>query len=153
MTASDTTVFSPGRNPMRITPRRPGTALAEVLIKLHTLTGESRFLKRAEALFEAFGSDKPDRLINMPTLLNAFEAMVRARQIIVVGEENDADATDLWTTVLTTSGPTGAIMRIAPETSLPNNHPAADKRLVDGKAAAYFARAEPAVHPFKTRGS
>ena len=78
--------------------------------------------------------------------------MVRARQIIVVGEEDDADATDLWTTVLTTSGPTGAIMRIALETSLPNNHPAADKRLVDGKAAAYFCEAEPAVHPFKTRG-
>ena len=139
MTASDTTdIFTrPKSHADNAAPSGNGL-MAEVLIKLHTLTGESRFLKRAEALFEAFGSDKPDRLINMPTLLNAFEAMVRARQIIVVGEENDADATDLWTTVLTTSGPTGAIMRIAPETSLPNNHPAADKRLVDGKAAAYF---------------
>ena len=112
--------------------------MAEALAKLHLLTGENRFLDRAEALFKAFASDKFDQLINMPTMLNAFEAMTRARQIIVVGEENDTDATGLWSAVLTTSGPTGTIMRIPPETPLPNNHPAAGKGLVNGKAAAYL---------------
>lgn len=115
--------------------------VAEVLTELYLITGNTKYQQRADALFEALGSDQLDQLINMPTLLGAFASMHDARQIVIIGS-NDNPATDaLWRAAITSSGPKGSLARLQPGEDLPESHPAHGKGLVDGKPAAYLCHA------------
>ncbi|MDA0997033.1 MAG: thioredoxin domain-containing protein [Proteobacteria bacterium] len=110
-------------------------AMAEVLVRLHFLTGQAVYREQAERLFNAFAGDTPRSNINHPTLLIAYEMLNRGTQVVIAGD--DADAAALWQTALASPNRLSIVSRVRPGAALPENHPAAGKGTVDGRAAAY----------------
>ena len=116
----------------------PGNGtMVEVLARLYHLTGEETYGQRVRDLIEAFAGDKPEDLINMPTLLHGFEVLERAVQVVVVGEGGDQDTRALVRAALRSAPLNRVLSRLAPGAALPPGHPAFAKGLVDGRPAAY----------------
>jgi uncharacterized protein YyaL (SSP411 family) len=121
------------------TPSGNGT-MVHVLARLWLLTGEERHRARAEALVRAFSGELRRNFFPVATLLNGAELLLRARQLVVVGEPGAADTRALLDAVRTTSAPNLALTVLAPGTPLPPGHPARDKGMVGGRATAYLCR-------------
>ncbi len=114
--------------------------MAEVLTWLFYLTGEDRYRERVDRLFRAIADKDPDHLGNQPSLLNAFELLETAVQIVIVAEEGDPAAAGFRNAVFD-AGLTGTIIvQLPPGGALPGVHPALGKNRVDGLATAYVCR-------------
>ncbi len=111
--------------------------MAEVLVKLHHMTGEAAYRDRAERLIAAFSGLVRHQLIGLPTLLNAFETLAAPMQVVIVGPPDTAETEALIRAVAETDIPTRILLRLRPGESLPPDHPAAGKGLVEGRPAAY----------------
>jgi uncharacterized protein YyaL (SSP411 family) len=71
-------------------------------------------------------------------------------EIVIVGEPDDAGARALHEVVQARCLPNKVLRRLGPGASLPPQHPAHGKGLVDGKAAAYVCRAMACSAPVTT---
>ncbi len=109
--------------------------MAEVLVKLYHLTGESGYRDRAERLIAAFSGLVRRQFMGLPTLLDAFELLARPTQVVVVGPAEAARP--LLRAVAETAIPTRILLQPAPDHALPAGHPAHGKGMVDGRPAAY----------------
>jgi hypothetical protein len=110
-------------------------AMAEVLARLHHLTGEDAYRTRAEALFRALAPARVEMLINAPGLACAFEYLERPTMIVVAGEGKGAD--DLLAAAFALPASAKIVQRVADGSRLPPSHPAHGKGPVEGQAAAY----------------
>ena len=111
--------------------------MVEVLARLFYVRGDGAYRDRAEQLVRAFAGQPPEHMANSPTLLNGYELLEGARQIVVVGDPR-ADATAELTRAALAGGLANRVLvRLAPGADLPAAHAAAGKGLVDGKPAAY----------------
>jgi uncharacterized protein len=119
------------------TPSGNGTMM-NVLARLFALTGNTDYRDRADAMNKLFSSPEIDRLVGQTVMLCGFELLTQATQIVVVGNPDDPDTTALLQTVHKTSVPTQVLLRLSPDASLPPDHPAHGKGLIDGKPAAYI---------------
>ncbi|MBT6364485.1 MAG: thioredoxin domain-containing protein, partial [Rhodospirillaceae bacterium] len=119
------------------TPSGNGTMM-NVLARLFTLTGNTDYRDRADAMNKLFSSPEIDRLVGQTVMLCGFELLALATQIVVVGEPDDPDTKALLQTVHTTSVPTQILLQLSPDAPLPPDHPAHGKGLIDGKPAAYI---------------
>ena len=114
--------------------------MAEVLARLFHLTGRDRYQDRARALFRAIAARDPARMANQPTLLNAFELLEAAQQVVIIGERDDPATAKLRRAVFD-AGLTGRIVvQLEPGADLPDGHPAKGKNRIDGKPTAYVCR-------------
>ena len=115
-----------------------GNALAaEVLARLYWLEGDDEVRDRAEAVFDVFAADAARNPAALAALLNAWDVLAGAVQIVVVGRRGD-DATDaLVRAAFALPTPNRLLRVIAPGEPLPPDHPATGKMQVDGGAAAY----------------
>ena len=111
--------------------------MAEVLVRLHLMTGNDAWRTRAESLFETFMAQDNNHNLHHPTLLFAWELMVRGTQIVIAGNPEDPATRTLVDVALKTPNRLSVVTRVGPEESLPENHAAAGKGMVDGKPAAY----------------
>ena len=111
--------------------------MAEVLVRLALMTGKPAYRSRAENLFETFMAEEPTHNIHHPTLLIAWEMLVRGTQIVIAGDTGDPATKVLVDVALKTPNRLGVVTRVAPDTDLPADHAAAGKGTVDGKPAAY----------------
>ncbi len=112
--------------------------MAQVLGRLHLLTGEARYRERAEAIVAAFSGELQRNFFPLATLLNAADFLERPLQVAVVGALDDPRTGALARAVATaTSLPNLVLMRVPPGAELPPAHPARGKGLVDGQPAAY----------------
>ena len=118
------------------TPAGNGTMVG-VLARLYALTGDAAYRERAAATVAAFSADVPVHFFAMATLINNSELLRDLVQIVVLGTPGAADTERLARAAYETAAPNRLIVRITPDASLPADHPAAGKSLVDGKAAAY----------------
>ncbi|MFN3076784.1 MAG: hypothetical protein ABT940_07890 [Alphaproteobacteria bacterium] len=66
--------------------------MARVLARLYHMTGRDEYRRRAEAILKVFSGGLNDHFPGLATLLNAFETLVSARQVTVVGPPTDAGA-------------------------------------------------------------
>ena len=119
------------------TPSGNGT-LVGVLARLYHLTAEDAYLERASALVRAFTGEIGERFAPMPTLINNSDLLHSAMQIVIVGARGESEAEAMIRAVYSLSLPNRILSIIAPGTSMPAGHPAADKTQRDGKATAYL---------------
>lgn len=113
--------------------------LAEVLVRLHLLTGEESWRQRATALIEAFAG-AGNGLGAMPGLMGAAEALMHAVTVVVTGPA-DAPATQaLLRAVRQAAHPCAVLIAASATDSLPSAHPAHGKPA--GQSAAYLCRGQ-----------
>jgi uncharacterized protein len=111
--------------------------LVGVLTRLAILTGEEAYRQRAETIIETFSGEIARNFFPLATLLNNAEMLETPLQIVVVGSEDAPAFRSLLRAVYSVSLPNRILLTPPPGGSLPANHPASGKGLVDGKPAAY----------------
>ena len=111
--------------------------LVGVLSRLAMLTGEEAYRRRAEEILETFSGEIGRNFFPLATLLNNVEMLVKPLQIVLVGEAGTPAFDALRRAVYGVSLPNRVVTSLAPNGSLPVDHPAFGKGLVDGKPAAY----------------
>ena len=73
----------------------------------------------------------------LATMLNNVELLIKPVQIVLVGDRGTNSFETLRRSVYNVSLPNRVVVSLSPGTSLPGNHPAFGKSLIDGKPAAY----------------
>ncbi len=111
--------------------------MAYVLARLYTLTGKDTYRDRCDGIFRAFSGEIGRNAFPLATLINAYEFLERAVQIVIVGERADGAVQAFLDAVHGLSLPDRVITVIEPGTALPQSHPAAGKTATDGAATAY----------------
>ncbi len=115
-----------------------GNAVAAgVLARLFYITGETRYIERAEAVISAFAGEVPKNFFPFATLLNSAEFIRRATQIVIVGVRGEPDTEAMIRAVHGISMPNRILTIIAPDQALPPGHPAHGKAQHGGKTTAY----------------
>ena len=113
-------------------------AMAEVLTRLHLLTGETRHRDRAEAVIGAFSGELAKNFFPLSTLLNAAEFMARPLQIAIRGPRGAAATAALLSAVATSASlPNLVFSVLTSDATLPASHPAYGKGMIGVKPAAY----------------
>jgi uncharacterized protein YyaL (SSP411 family) len=111
--------------------------LVGVLPGLAILTGEEAYRRPAEAILQTFSGEMGRNFFPLATLLNNIELLAKPLQIVLVGESGAPAFEALRRAVYDVSLPNRVFISVPPGGSLPSNHPASGKGLVDGKPAAY----------------
>jgi uncharacterized protein YyaL (SSP411 family) len=114
--------------------------MAEVLAWLFYLTGESRYRDRAEHLIKAIAYPDPNHMANQPVLMNAFEFLESAAQVVLIGEADDPATVALLRKIFDAGLDGRIIVQLSPGADLPEGHPAQGKAAVDGKPTVYICR-------------
>jgi len=112
--------------------------LVDVLCGLAVLTGEHAYRQRAERILEAFSGEISRNFFPFATLLNNVALLVKPLQIVLVGESGTPAFEALRRAVYSVSLPARIVVSLAPGGSLPPDHPAFSKGLIDGRPAAYL---------------
>ncbi|HZY53303.1 MAG TPA: thioredoxin domain-containing protein [Reyranella sp.] len=114
--------------------------LVGVFSRLWVLTGEARWHDKARAQVAAFAGELDSNFFPLMTLLNGYETLQSAAEMVLVGDPDAPETEALRRAIYGKSQPDKVVRRLAPDTALPPNHPAAGKGLVDGKPALYICR-------------
>jgi len=117
-------------------PAGNGTLIG-VLPRLAMLTGEEAYLRRAEAILQTFSGEMGRNFFPLATLLNNVELLIKPLQIVLLGERGAPALEALRRAVYDVSLPNRVVVCLPPGGSLPADHPAFSKGLVDGRPAAY----------------
>jgi uncharacterized protein YyaL (SSP411 family) len=139
MAAADGPIVRPKNAQDGPTPAANGT-LAEVAAILWHLTGEVSYRTLADGILAAFAREAAANPAGHATLLVATRLPTYAMLVVVVGEPATRGVEELWTAATTAAPPGSIFQRSASGADLPPAHPAAGKRLLDGRAAAYVCR-------------
>ena len=131
------------------TPAANGT-LTEVLARLHALTGNDHYRRRAEQVIEAFSGEARRNPAVHAALLSAYGTLAEPLQVVVMGAPDDPAIAELRRTALGAAPPDLVLLTAAPGAELPPAHPAADKRLVDDRATAYVCPGRTCLPPVTT---
>jgi uncharacterized protein YyaL (SSP411 family) len=114
---------------------------AEVLARLHHLTGEQRWRTRAEAVLRAFGG-LGDHLTTCPTLLAAADLLEEGALVVVSGPADGPAAEALAAAALASPDPAVCVLRTSGTALVPPLHPAHGKAAPSGtEAVAFVCRA------------
>jgi uncharacterized protein YyaL (SSP411 family) len=114
--------------------------LVGVFARLWVLTGEARWHDKARAQVAAFAGELDTNFFPLMTLLNGYETLQSAEELVLVGDPGAPETEALRRAIYGKSWPDKVVRRLAPGIPLPSNHPAAGKGLVDGKPALYICR-------------
>lgn len=110
--------------------------MLKALARLYYLTGDTHYRDRARGIVEAFGGETERSVMGITSFMNGFDLLENAVQIVILGKGPDAEA--LKSAIYGLSLPNRVLQMIRPGERLPENHPAQDKSMVDGKATAYI---------------
>ena len=113
--------------------------MAEMLARLHHLTGDPLWRERATSVLTAFGG-LGDRLSACPTLLAAADLLEAGTVVVVAGEAETGAARALLRVALAAADPAVCVLRAASADALPPLHPAHGKSAPPGQAFAYVCR-------------
>ena len=108
-----------------------------VLTRLWLLTGDDAYGRRADAVVQSFSAQMASYALAMTTLLNSVEFMLRPLQIVIIGNREDKDVSELLSVVHGLALPNKVLQIVAPGDKLPAGHPAAAMGQIDGQATAY----------------
>ncbi len=110
------------------------------LARAFYLTGKQAYLMRAKSTVDALEVEAMKSFPHGVTLLNGFELLERAVQVIIIGERTAEDTNALLAALQETSVPNLVLDVIRPGISLPDMHPAHGKTAASGAATAYVCR-------------
>ena len=114
-------------------PSGNGTTAA-VFGRLAAHTGDAATRERAAAIISTFGGLAAKHPVSFATILNSFESITSAQQVVVVtGNSNDAMIATAWAA----PRPDRIVQVVAPGTKLPASHPAAGKEAMNGRPTTY----------------
>jgi len=114
--------------------------LVGVFARLWVLTGQQSWHDKAIGQVAAFAGELETNFFPLMTLLNGYELLQSATELVIVGDPAQPATEALRRAVLARSLPNKIVRRLSPDASLPSDHPAAGKGLVDGKPALYVCR-------------
>jgi uncharacterized protein YyaL (SSP411 family) len=114
--------------------------LVGVFARLWVLTGEQAWRDKAERHVAAFAGELEGNFFPLMTLLNNYELLQSATELVIVGDPAQSATKALRRAVYEKSLPNKIVRRLAPDVSLPPSHPAAGKGLAGGKPALYVCR-------------
>jgi uncharacterized protein YyaL (SSP411 family) len=103
------------------------------LIRLAGLTGDDKWLKRADALFEALTPSIRTSFVAHAGILNAFDLRMRVKEIVTAGPKREA----LYQTALASPFFERIVMDLDRPEELPEGHPAKAQADKAGDAAAF----------------
>jgi hypothetical protein len=118
------------------TPAANGT-LVSALAKLYALTGEDAYRARAERVVEVFSGEARRNPAVHAALLSGYALLADPVQAVVMGAVEDPAVGQLRQTALGAPAPAPIVLTVPPDAELPQDHPAAGKALIDGRATAY----------------
>ncbi|HVI52776.1 MAG TPA: thioredoxin domain-containing protein [Candidatus Sulfotelmatobacter sp.] len=111
--------------------------MVEVLARLFLLTGRESYRQRAEETVMAFSGDAAQSFPNMATLMNGWDVLTAARQLVIVGKESDPQRRAMLRLAAEKGGPSLVLCQLYPGQELPASHPARGKTAVS-RATAYL---------------
>ena len=111
--------------------------MAHVLAKLFHLTGNDRYRADATACLRAFAAEAHSNVLAVPTLLNAFDLLTNATQVVIIGHAQLDATQDLTRQVFHASVPNLAFLKLETTDELPPTHPAAGKMQIEDRPTAY----------------
>src|SRR5262249_29376420 len=114
--------------------------LVGVFARLWVLTGDATWHDKAERQVAAFAGELNSNFFPLMTLLNGYETLQSATELVIVGDPAAAATEALRRAVYARSSPNKVVRRLAPDAKLPDSHPASGKGLVGGKPALYLCR-------------
>ena len=118
------------------TPAGNGVLLG-VLARLHLMTGERRYLERAERLRTAFAGEVARNPAAHAALLSATRWLDQPLQIVIVGALDDPTCQALRRIVLAAALPAMTLLSLPPGQALPRGHPATGKTQLGGRPTVY----------------
>jgi uncharacterized protein YyaL (SSP411 family) len=127
------------------TPAANGT-LVSVFARLFALTGDDRYRVRAEQLVEVFSGEARRNPAVHCALLAGYALLARPVQVVVMGEAHDPRLAELRRIALAAAVP-DLVVLTAPAGGLPDQHPAAGKRRVEGRPTAYVCPGRTCLPP------
>jgi uncharacterized protein YyaL (SSP411 family) len=114
--------------------------LVGVFARLWVLDGDAAWRDKADRQVAAFAGELEGNFFPLTTLLNGYELLQGAVELVIVGDPAASATRALRRAVHARSLPNKIVRLLAPEASLPTNHPAAGKGLVGGRPALYVCR-------------
>ncbi|MBS0222335.1 MAG: thioredoxin domain-containing protein [Proteobacteria bacterium] len=114
--------------------------LVGVFARLWILTGEAAWRDKADMQVAAFAGELEGNFFPLMTLLNGYETLQSAVELVIVGNPSRDETESLRRAVYAKSLPNKIVRRLAPDALLPPDHPAAGKGLVGGRPALYVCR-------------
>ncbi|MCW5696952.1 MAG: thioredoxin domain-containing protein [Bauldia sp.] len=112
--------------------------IAEALVRLWHLTGDSACRDRADALLHAHAGAITGNVLGTASLLSAIDQRLHGAQIVVIGTADDRLAA-----IARRHAPEGATLIVVPAADdLPHDHPAFGKGAVERHPTAYVCRGE-----------
>jgi uncharacterized protein YyaL (SSP411 family) len=120
-------------------PAGNGTLVA-VFARLRILTGDQRWHDKALKQVAAFAGELESNFFPLMSLLNGYETLQSAVELVIAGDPASPDTEALRRAVYGKSLPDKVVRMLASDATLPAHHPAARKGLVGGKPALYICR-------------
>jgi uncharacterized protein YyaL (SSP411 family) len=114
--------------------------MAQVLARLHHLTGEAKWQERALSLLDAFSGVDPRFAPAMTGLLAGYDLLAHPVRVVVAGNPDSPYTDDFVSAMLEISLPNRVFSLLAPGSSLPANHPAFGKGMEGGKPTGYICK-------------
>ncbi|CAN0518017.1 unnamed protein product [Laminaria digitata] len=124
--------------------------IAEVLVHLFYLTGETSYRDRAEGVLRAFAGEIEQNAFGYGTLLMASGLLADATQVTIIGAPDDTLTEVLRAAAYKSEIPMRIVMTLTPGAALPDNHPAYGKTQINGAATAYVCRGSVCSPPVQT---
>jgi uncharacterized protein YyaL (SSP411 family) len=118
------------------TPSANGTMM-NVLARLFSHTGNKHYAERYSVLAQTFADDARRQPAAAATYFNGFDLILRALQVVIVGERNSPGIAAFREVLRRTNLVNKVVQQIAPNEQLYEGHPAFGKSQVDGKATLY----------------
>ncbi len=127
-------------------PSANGTMMG-VLARLFYLTGDEACAARANALLATFAEDARRQPFSAATFLNGFDLLLRAQQIVIIGERNEPGVAAFRDVLRKLSLPSRILSIVAPDEELHKAHPAHGKAQMDNRPTAYICMARTCSQP------
>jgi hypothetical protein len=118
-------------------PAGNGTLLG-VFARLWVLDGDEAWRTKAERQFAAFAGELEGNFFPLMTLLNGYETLQSAVELVIVGDPASADTGALRRAVYDKSLPNKIVRLLSANAPLPTGHPAAGKGQVGGRPTLYI---------------
>jgi uncharacterized protein YyaL (SSP411 family) len=112
--------------------------ITAVFARLYYMTGEGRWLDRAQRVIAAFSGELERNVFPLSTLLNGNDLLRNAVQIVIAGNPDTEDTKVMRRAVLDACLPNRIMTVLPPDADLPASHPAHGKGAVGGKATVYI---------------
>ncbi len=112
------------------------------LAHLWILTGQEAMKQRADRIITGFSADIAANLFAHVGILNGFQALAEPIQIVIIANNNDERTPSLLAELNRRCLPDRTITVINPDNSLPTNHPATGKPMIEDKPTLYLCRGQ-----------